>query len=325
MKILVTGGAGYIGSQTVKALQGLGHEIVVFDNLSTGSREALSSDVVLIEGDIRDQQALARLFSQHSFDAVLHFAAKLNVAESVANPKDYEDNNVNGFAQLLKALAGAAVRAVLFSSSAAVYGNAQNGRLVKEDGPVMPISPYGQTKLSCEKLLQEFCQHSRVAGVALRYFNVAGASVDGSNGSRLKSGSTLVKIAAEVAVGKRPSLQINGSDYATKDGTCIRDYIHVQDLADVHLAALQWSLQHPQFEVFNCGYGHGYSVQEVVTAMKKVSGVDFVVKQGPRREGDPTEVVADVSKMTRVLGWKARYDDLEVICRSAYEWEKKQA
>jgi len=324
MKLLVTGGAGYIGSHTVRALLNLGHEIVVFDNLSTGFREALPTDVALIEGDVRDKKVLATMFAQHRFEAVLHFASKLDVAESIAQPKEYEDNNVNGFSILLSALEGQPIRTIIFSSSAAVYGNAQSGRLVSENGPVAPMNPYGQTKLTCEQMLKEFCKRTKISGVALRYFNVAGASVDGSNGSRTKVGTTLVKIAAEVAVGLRNEMQIHGADYPTKDGTCIRDFIHVEDLADLHLKALEWSLKNPGFEIFNCGYGHGFSVREVITAMKKVSDVDFAVHTGPRREGDPTEVVADVSKMKTAFDWKPRYDNLEVICRSAFEWEKSR-
>lgn len=322
MKLLITGGAGYIGSHTVAALRKQGHEIVVFDNLSTGHAEALPSSVVLVRGDVRDEQALGKVFAQHRFDALLHFASKLDVAESVAQPELYQDNNVNGFATLLKVIERSSIRSIIFSSTAAVYGNAQSGQLVIENGPTLPMNPYGQTKLTCEQILKAHCQKTGVAGVALRYFNVAGAAVDGSNGQRSKAGTTLVKVAAEVAAGRRASMQINGIDYPTKDGSCVRDFIHVEDLADLHLAALNWSLQNPKFEIFNCGYGHGFSVREVITAMKKVSGVDFAVKEGPRREGDPTEVIANVSKMKQAFGWKAKHDDLETICRSAYQWEK---
>jgi UDP-glucose 4-epimerase len=322
MKILVTGGAGYIGSQTVSVLLGQGHQIVVYDNLSTGFAEALPANVPLVQGDIRDEQALKKLFVQYHFDSVLHFAAKLDVAESLREPKLYWDNNVNGFATLLKALPGS-IQSIVFSSTAAVYGDAQKGGAVRENGPTGPLNPYGETKLECEKMLAEFCQKHAVNGVALRYFNVAGASADGANGSRTKHGTTLIKIAAEVAAGHRSEMQIHGTDYPTQDGTCIRDFIHVEDLAELHASALQWSLKNSSFEIFNCGYGHGSSVREVIQAMKKVSGVDFKVLEGPRREGDPTEVVADTSKMRAAFGWSPRYDDLELICRSAYEWEKK--
>jgi UDP-glucose 4-epimerase len=324
MNLLVTGGAGYIGSQTVAALVKQGHQVIVYDNLSTGFAQALPVGVPLVKGDIRDELSLRKLFSQNRFDSLLHFAAKLDVAESLREPDLYWQNNVTGFATLLKSLpAKSEIRSIVFSSTAAVYGDAQQGRPVVDSGAVGPLNPYGETKLECEGMLREFCQESKVSGVVLRYFNVAGAAGDGLNGPRTKLGTTLIKIAAEAAVGRRPQMQIHGVDYPTRDGTCVRDFIHVEDLAELHAKALQWSLQHPGFEIFNCGYGHGSSVREVLQAMKKVSGVDFRVVEGPRRDGDPVQVVADVSKMKAAFGWTPRYDNLEVICRSAYEWEKK--
>lgn len=323
MKILVTGGAGYIGSHTVSALLKQGHEVVVFDNLTTGFAESLPPHVLLVKGDVRNEQDLKALLENHRFDALLHFAAKLDVAESILKPQEYEDNNVVGFATVLKAIRGCSIRQIIFSSTAAVYGNIQSGQQVREDGPTAPLNPYGKTKLACENLLRDFSRQTKVTSVCLRYFNVAGAAVDGSNGSRAKKGTTLVKIAAETAAGHRAMMQIYGTNYATKDGTCVRDFIHVEDLADLHVQALEWSTQNQGFEIFNCGYGHGFSVREVIATMKKVSGVDFAVKEAPAREGDPTEVVADISKMKQAFAWKPRFDNLDLICRSAFDWEKK--
>lgn len=323
MKIFVTGGAGYIGSQTVRSLLREQHEVVVFDNLSTGSAKAVPAQVSLVEGDTRDEKALRKVLEAEDFDAVMHFAAKLDVAESIAKPQEYYDNNVNGLKTILKVISDDLPSAFIFSSTAAIYGNSQAGKLVVENGPTGPLNPYGENKFECEKLLKDFSDKNEITAVALRYFNVAGASLDGSNGPYTKSGTTLVKVAAETASGKRNSFQINGTDYPTSDGTCIRDLIHVEDLANLHVEALTWAMRNRGFEIFNAGYGHGYSVKQVVQAMKKVSGVDFKVIEGPRREGDPTEVVANVSKMKAAFGWKPRHDDLEAICKSAFQWEKK--
>lgn len=322
MKVLVTGGAGYIGSHTVAALLREGHEVHVYDNLSTGHRRAVPPAAQFILGDIRDGSLLTRVLADKGIEAVIHFAARLVVPESMENPWDYYETNTWGGLQVIKSCLNSGVQSLIFSSTAAVYGEADQP--VKESDPKKPVNPYGASKLMMEQLLEQLnLKGPRLRWVSLRYFNVAGAAMDGSNGSRTENATLLVKVAAEVAAGKRPEIKIFGSDYATEDGTCVRDYIHVEDLAEAHVKALG-ALAEGRIlnEIFNCGYGHGSSVKAVIAAMKKVSGVEFPVQFEPRRAGDPMSLVANTDRIHAFLDWSPRLDSLEAICQSAYQWER---
>ncbi|MFS4461119.1 UDP-glucose 4-epimerase GalE [Bdellovibrio sp. HCB2-146] len=323
MKILVTGGAGYIGSHTTNQLFCAGHEVVVFDNLSTGFRDAIRPGVKFVQGDVRDIDLLEKTITENAIQAVVHFAAKLIVSESVGMPIEYYENNTIGVISLMSACRRTGVNNVVFSSTAAVYGDVRQQGLISESQPNNPINPYGRSKLMSEAILRDCEAAYGIRTVVLRYFNVAGASADGLNGQRTKNATHLVKIASEAAVGKRRKMNIFGTDYPTADGTCVRDYIHVEDLADVHVLALDYLSKGNKGVTINCGYGHGYSVREVIDVMKKVTGVDFVVEEATRRVGDPASLVASSEKASSVLGWKPQYDSLELICKSAADWEKR--
>lgn len=321
-RFLVTGGAGYIGSHVAQALGQRGDEVVVFDNLSTGFREAVPSTAHLVEGDLADSEAVRRVL-QRGFDAVLHFAAKVVVPESVAEPVAYYQNNTVNTLGLVQACLDARVHRFIFSSTAAVYGEGQT--TVAEGDPVDPINPYGRSKLMSEWCLQDAARATELRYVALRYFNVAGAAVDGSNGQRTRGATHLIKVAAEAACGRRAGVTVYGTELPTPDGTGVRDYIHVQDLAEAHLLALDHLAGGGESEVFNCGYGRGASVRQVLDTMRAVSGVDFEVRDGSPRAGDPPSLVARVDRIRERLGFSPRYNDLEVICRTAYEWERQLA
>ncbi|MBX2989428.1 MAG: UDP-glucose 4-epimerase GalE [Bdellovibrionaceae bacterium] len=322
MKILVTGGAGYIGSVTVQKLREQKHDIVVYDNLSTGVREAVPQDVKFIFGDVRDRDLVARVMKDESIEAVVHFAAKLVVPESVEQPLEYYDVNVGGSLSLLEGARKAGVKAFVFSSTAAVYGNPPFVP-VTEDVPVAPLNPYGASKAMVEQLLRDFEKAGGCRFVSLRYFNVAGATEDLSVGQRTKNATHLVKVASEAATGKRGGMSVFGTDYGTPDGTCVRDYIHVEDLADAHLLALHHLSRGGESAILNCGYGRGFSVKDVVATMQEVSGVSFPVTTSGCRAGDAGEIVADSSRLQKLFGWKPRRDDLRLICRTAFDWEKK--
>lgn len=324
MKVLVTGGAGYIGSHTVQKLLKQGHEVCVYDNLTRGFREAVpEKQVRLVMGDVRDAFLLQRVMKDFQPEAVIHFAAKLVVPESLEQPVEYYENNTYGVMNLIKACQQQKVDKIVFSSTAAVYGDANTTGLVKEEDATTPLNPYGASKLFSERILKDAEFAHGIRTVVLRYFNVAGGAVDGSNGQRTERATQLVKVAAEVVVGIRPHLELFGTDYPTPDGTCVRDYIHVEDLADLHILGLEHLQLGRAGTVLNCGYGHGFSVSEVVAAMKRVSGVDFKVVIKGRRPGDAAQTVADISKLKGTLAWKPKHDDLELICRTALEWEKK--
>ncbi len=319
-KLLVTGGAGYIGSHVVKALVELGEDVVVFDNLSTGFAWSVN-DAELVVGDLADRGALADLFDRHRFEAVLHFAANIWVGESVRNPAKYYRNNVANTLNLFETAADHDVSHLIFSSTAAVYGE-PDVRLLNETLPSAPINPYGASKTMAERLLTDIAGASEMTFAILRYFNVAGADPETRIGEATPANNHLVKIALETALGLRTSMAINGTDYSTEDGTCIRDYIHVDDLANAHVAALQHLRHGNPSTVCNCGYGHGHSVREVIDMAKEVTGVDFEVQEGPRRPGDPPELVADNAKIRSLLGWQPRYDDLRIIVETAWRWEQ---
>ncbi len=327
MKILITGGAGYIGSHLVKQLgeESL-HEIFVLDNLSTGFRDLILYGE-FIKADLNDFDLIDRIFEKYRFDAVIHFAASLIVSESVENPLKYYLNNTANTANLIKTCLKYNVNRFIFSSTAAVYGEkGVDESIVKESDSLNPLNPYGRSKLMSETILKDASKaKSDFKYVILRYFNVAGASIDGKIGQKTKNATVLIKVCAEAAAGKRDKIQIFGNDYPTKDGTCIRDYIHVEDLCYAHTKALNYLNEGGESDVFNCGYQKGYSVLEVVETMKKVSKRDFKVEITKRREGDPSQIIANSNKIRNVLGWNPRYNNLELICKSAFEWEMKTA
>ena len=319
-KLLVTGGAGYIGSHVVKALIERGEDVIVFDNLSTGFAWSVEQ-AELVVGDLDDREALKPLFARHRFDAVLHFAANIWVGESVKAPAKYYRNNVANALNLFEIASQHDVPHVIFSSTAAVYGE-PDVALLDETLPTAPINPYGASKMMTERMLQDIAAASDMTFAILRYFNVAGADPDANIGEATPDNNHLVKIACETALGLRPSMAINGTDYPTPDGSCIRDYIHVEDLASAHVAALDHLRQGNPSTICNCGYGHGLSVREVIDMVKDVSGVDFAVKEGPRRAGDPPKLVAGTAKIKSVLNWQPRYDDLRTIVETAWRWEQ---
>ncbi len=323
MNILVTGGAGYIGSHVVMLLgEETQHEITVLDNLSEGYREAvLYGDFQNI--DLSDERALDALFSEKKFDAVIHFAAFIVVSESVKDPLKYYRNNTLNTTKLINMCEKHKVNRFIFSSTAAVYGEPEKNP-INEATPKNPINPYGSSKLMSEQVLQDVASaNSDFRYVILRYFNVSGCDQKLRIGESHEPETHLIPLIAKAALGKRDSIKIYGNDYPTKDGTCIRDYIHVLDLASAHLEALKY-LESNDSNIFNCGYGHGYSVLEVVESMKKSSGMDFKVEIEQRREGDPAELVADNSKILEQTNWKPQYNDLGRICHDAYMWEKEK-
>jgi UDP-glucose 4-epimerase len=319
--ILVTGGAGYIGSHVVRQLTERGERVVVLDNLSTGFADAVIG-AELVVGDMADRALVDGVLAAHGVDTVMHFAAHTVVPESVADPLKYYGNNTCGTRSLLAACQAAGVGRFVFSSTAAVYGMPDSG-VADEDTPTRPINPYGSSKLMSEQMLRDLGAATPMRHVILRYFNVAGCDPAGRIGQSTPNATLLVKVACEHAVGKRAQLAIFGTDYATPDGTCIRDYIHVDDLAAAHLAALDHLRAGGESLTLNCGYGHGYSVREVIDAVARISGVALTVVEQPRRAGDPPELVARSDRLKQRFGWQPRHDDLDVIVRTALAWERK--
>ena len=321
--ILVTGGAGYIGSHVVRQLGEAGENVVVLDDLSTGFRQAvLHGDLVV--GNTGDESCLEQLFSDYDIDTVMHFAAHTIVPESVANPLKYYRNNTAASRTLLEWSLQASVKHVVFSSTAAVYGIPECG-VAREDTPTAPINPYGTSKLMTEMMLRDVATVNPLSYVALRYFNVAGSDPDCRIGQSTPKATLLTKVACEVAVGKRDEIKIFGTDYDTPDGTGVRDYIHVEDLASVHLAALAYLRAGGNSTVMNAGYGHGYSVREVIAMVEKVAGHEIRKAEVERRAGDPPTLVAAVDKIHATLDWRPQFDDLETICASSLAWEHELA
>lgn len=319
--ILVSGGAGYIGSHVVKQLGQMGERIVVLDNLSTGFAESVLYGE-LVQGNTGDQELVAHLLKEHNIESVIHFAAHTIVPESVADPLKYYGNNTACTRNLLQCCQDAGVKHFIFSSTAAVYGVPEEP-VVSEDAPKSPINPYGMSKLMSEMMLKDLSNACDLKHVILRYFNVAGSDPEGKIGQSTKNATLLTKVAVEVATGKREKLYIYGTDYPTKDGTGVRDYIHVSDLADAHIQALNYLRNNGESTVLNCGYGHGYSVREVIDAVNQVSGSSIAVEEQPRRAGDPPELVAVVDKIHRTFEWTPKNDNLETIIQTALCWEKK--
>jgi len=321
-KVLVTGGCGYIGSHVVRQLSEAGFQVVVFDNLSTGFADSLLNGETLVQGDLADVAAVDALFEQHGFRTVLHFAAAIVAPESVVNPLKFYSNNTRNTLNLLQACVKYGVGRLVFSSTAAVYGLPADG-YASEDSPTVPINPYGTSKLMSEWMLRDTAAAHPLRYAALRYFNVAGADPAARIGQRTPEATHLIKVACEAALGMRPEVCIYGTDYPTHDGTGIRDYIHIEDLAAAHLAALSHLRSGSDSVVLNVGYGRGASVREVLNMVKRVSGSDFKVVEAARRPGDPSMLVAKAERVRSVLEWAPRYNDLEKIVTDAWQWEKK--
>ena len=322
-KILVTGGAGYIGSHVVRQLGVAGEAVVTLDNLCTGFEAAVTSGELVI-GDTGDAALLDTIFGDHDIDTVMHFAAHTIVPESVADPLKYYRNNTANSRTLLEACQKHGVKSFVFSSTAAVYGIPPEGKAA-ESTPTRPINPYGTSKLMTEWMLRDLAQAGGPNYVTLRYFNVAGCEPSGTIGQSTPKATLLVKVACEHVVGKRPEVSIFGTDYATPDGTALRDYIHVEDLATAHLDALTYLRNGGKPATLNCGYGHGYSVREVLDAVEQAGGEPLNRVESPRRAGDPPVLVAVTEKIQKVIGWTPQFDDLDTIVKTSLEWERKIA
>lgn len=323
MKTLVVGGAGYIGAHMVRALLDAGHAVVTLDDLSTGHRDAVLGGE-FVPGSTADRPLLAALFGAHRFDAVLHFAALIQAGESVARPAAYYRNNVSHTLNLLDAMVEHHVRHLVFSSTAAIFGESGAAELIDEGHPKQPINPYGSSKWMVEQMLADYDRAYGLKSVSLRYFNAAGADPAGGLGERHDPETHLVPLVLQAASGRRPGITVNGTDYATPDGTCIRDYVHVTDLCEAHLLALQWLVDGDRSGAFNLGNGSGFSVLEVIDAAVRVTGRRFPVTRGARRPGDPARLVAEATLARQILSWAPRRSDLETILADAWRWEQAQ-
>ena len=322
MTTLVTGGAGYIGSHMVHALAEAGEPVVVLDNLTTGFRSALPKGVPLFQGETGDESLVAAILRAYDIKSIIHFAASIVVPDSVRDPLGYYRNNTANSRALIAAAVSAGVKHFIFSSTAAVYGNPAQVP-VAEDAPTVPLSPYGSSKLMTEIMLRDVGAAHGLRYAVLRYFNVAGADPKGRTGQSTPEATHLIKVAVQTALGARPQLQVYGTDYPTPDGTCIRDYIHVSDLVAAHGAALDYLRKGGGSVTLNCGYGKGFSVLEVIEAVKRASNAELAVAYAERRAGDPTSIVAEAGRIRETFGWKPRYDDLDTIVTHALQWERK--
>ena len=321
MTVLVTGGAGYIGSHMVLALLDAGHQPVIFDDFSTGHEQLVPNGVPVFRGNVANTGLVAEICNSYEIDAVAHFAASIVVPESVSNPLKYYLNNTASTTRFIGACIEAGIKRFVFSSTAAVYGN-QDRNPINEDTSTQPENPYGASKLMSEMILRDCAHATDISYVILRYFNVAGADPKGRAGQLSQPASHLIKIAVEAAVGKRSSIQLYGTDYPTPDGTCIRDYIHVSDLIAAHVSALAYLQGGGKSMLANCGYGHGASVRDVLDVVATVAGKELAVTDAPRRAGDAAILVADSTKIRRKLGWTPVYDDLQKIVSDALAWER---
>ena len=321
MSILVTGGAGYIGSHMAYALTDAGEDVVVLDDLSTGVRDNVPPQAVFVQGDVGDREQVRELLNRHRVSAVIHFAGSIVVPESLEQPLKYYANNTQASRTLIEACVQEGIGNFIFSSTAAVYGVAGDTP-IPESAPTSPINPYGRSKLMTEWILQDVARAHDFGCVILRYFNVAGADLAGRTGQSTPRATHLIKKAAQVALGRAPCLEVFGTDYPTPDGTAIRDYIHVVDLVNAHLVALRHLRAGGQTETFNCGYGHGYSVLDVIAAVERITGTPLSTRRSPRRPGDPPMLTAN-SERLRQFGWEPQHADLDRIVRSAIEWERK--
>jgi UDP-glucose 4-epimerase len=319
--VLVTGGAGYIGSHTVLQLLARAERVVVLDDLSTGFRQAVR-DAPLVVGNVGDRKLVDALLAEHRVDTIIHFAAHTIVPESVSNPLKYYGNNTCATRSLLEAASQAGVKNFVFSSTAAVYGIPDTG-IAAEESPTAPINAYGTSKLMSEWMLRDLCAATSMRHVVLRYFNVAGSDPEGRIGQSTRKATLLIKVAAEHVVGKRPEILMYGTDYPTPDGTGVRDYIHVTDLATAHLNALDYLRAGGKSLTANVGYGHGFSVREVLSSVERVAGAKLKIREEPRRAGDPPSLVAKCDRVRELLKWQPRLDDLDTIVRTSLEWERR--
>tara|TARA_B100000131_G_scaffold62038_1_gene58126 strand:+ start:28 stop:1002 length:975 start_codon:yes stop_codon:yes gene_type:complete len=320
MKILLTGGAGYIGSHAAIALLEDGHKVTVIDNLSTGNKKLIPPSANFVNCNINDVTTISEILQKEKFDALMHFAGYIEVEESVSNPKKYFDNNTKNSKILFDTCIKNNLKNIIFSSTAAAYGNPINSEPIKESTDLKPINPYGESKIQSELYLKE---NSQCNFIILRYFNVAGADPKMRSGLISKKATHLIKIASEVAVGKRKDITIFGNDYPTPDGTAIRDYIHVSDLADVHVKAVEYLVSKQQSNIINCGYGKGFSVKDVLKIVNQVNDKPISIKNGDRRAGDPSMLVSNVSKLHSLFDWQPKYNDLSFIVKTSIDWEKK--
>jgi UDP-glucose 4-epimerase len=323
MSVLVTGGAGYIGGHMVLALRDAGERVVVLDDLSTGFRWAVPADVAFVQGDFGDAALVNNVLAEHEVDAVAHFAAKIVVPDSVSDPLGYYLNNTAKARTLIECVVSSGIKHFIFSSTAAVYGEPERNP-IGEDVPLAPINPYGRSKLMVEWMLADAVKAYELEAVVLRYFNVAGADPQGRHGQSAANATHLIKVAVQAALGRRNGMDVFGTDYPTRDGSCLRDYIQVSDLIEAHRLALAYLRDGGPSATFNCGYGRGLSVLEIVEVVKRVSGVDFPVRLSGRRPGDPAALVAESQRIRDALGWTPRFaDDVEAIVRQALDWERR--
>jgi UDP-glucose 4-epimerase len=320
MNILLTGGAGYIGSHASLALLDSGHKVTIIDNLSTGNKNLIPVDASFIECNINNTGIISNLLKREKFDLLIHFAGYIQVEESVNNPEKYYKNNTENSKILFETCAKNNLVNIIFSSTAAVYGNPINEKPVTENNILKPLNPYGESKIQTEKYLQ---MHPEFNYIILRYFNVAGADPQMRSGLMSKKATHLIKIASEVAVGGRDKIIIFGNDYPTPDGTAIRDYIHVSDLADIHVNAAEYLIKKQQSQIINCGYGMGFSVKDVLAVINKINDKKINIEQGGRRAGDSSVLISDVSKLNNLLDWRPKYNDLSFIIKTSIDWEKK--
>jgi UDP-glucose 4-epimerase len=323
--ILVTGGAGYIGSHTVYALQQAGYRVIILDNLVYGHADLVEQvlQTELIVGSTLDKALLQSIFSQHAIDAVMHFSAYAYVGESVTNPSKYYENNVVGTLTLLDAMVEAGIKSFVFSSTCATYGEPQT-LPIPENHPQNPINPYGATKLMVERILADYDKAYDLHAVCFRYFNAAGAHPNGLLGEDHNPETHLIPLVLQTALGKREAIYIYGTDYPTADGTCVRDYIHVCDLADAHISGLEYLLKGGESSVFNLGNGNGFSVREVIDAAARVTGKEIAVVEAERRPGDPPALVGGSDRARRILGWDPQYSDIDTILTHAWQWHQKR-
>ena len=323
-KVLITGGCGYIGSHVTRQLSEAGYKPVVFDNLSTGFRDALIHGEELVQADLADSGRLEEVLKSHGIDTVMHFAASIVAPESVELPLKYYRNNTVNTLNLLQACERSGVKNFIYSSTAAVYGIPEGG-IASEDTPTVPINPYGSSKLMGERMIQDLSIANGMRYVILRYFNVAGADTQARMGQRTKNATHLLKVCCQAALGMRDAVSIYGTDYATKDGTGVRDYIHVDDLAKAHLDALAYLEDSGPSVILNVGYGTGYSVREMITVVRKVTGIDIKAIESTRRPGDPPMLIAKADRIRQVIGWAPLYNDLTRIVEDAWRWERKMS
>ena len=320
MNILLTGGAGYIGSHASHSLLDNGHQVTIIDNLITGNKNLIPSKADFIKCNIADRLIITNLLQKKKFDILMHFAGYIQVEESVNNPEKYFNNNTENAKILFDTCAENNLTNIIFSSTAAAYGNPINEKPISEDSLLQPLNPYGESKIQTEKYLQN---STKLNFIILRYFNVAGSDPKMRSGLISKKATHLIKVASEVVVGKRDKIIIYGNNYPTPDGTAIRDYIHVSDLADVHLKAVEYLIKTQQSEIINCGYGKGFSVKEVLSIVNKINKQPITIEEGERRAGDSSMLVSDVSKLNDLLNWQPKHNDLSFIIKTAIDWEKK--